>query len=381
MSSELNPTQTTARTPAPPRAHDAALAEYATLKARVREALIVGQQRIEAAKVITYWRTGWYIQTHIALHTTRAERYGMRVIERLARDLDMDESVLLRCLHFAQRLPDLFNSTEIPAARQESFPSTGLMDGRGRPLLTWTHYRTLIAVSNPRQRETLLQQAARQEWPVAELEARIRREAARSNTDGTQPPRLLTPLRGTPGLFQIKELLGVRYWDLGFESYRALTTAQAQRLKAGDVVRLVEKKGDGSLLSQTELMRTVPGLSAQLYTYEARVVRVVDGDTLWLLIRLCGADWRKEKLRLRGMDCPELGTPAGDAAKRYVQAQVARAARVVITTTKPDKWDRYLSDVFLITATGEEVFLNNRLLDTGHARLYDANSPKDWEGA
>ena len=31
-------------------------------------------------------------------------------------------------------------------------------------------------------------------------------------------------------------------------------------------------------------------------------------------------------------------------------------------------------------AAGEEIFLNNRLLDTGHARRYTAVSPHDWEG-
>ena len=54
-------------------------------------------------------------------------------------------------------------------------------------------------------------------------------------------------------------------------------------------------------------------------------------------------------------------------------------ARLTITTTKPDKWDRYLSDVFLMTAEGEEIFLNNRLLETGHARFYEAVSLDDWE--
>ena len=48
-------------------------------------------------------------------------------------------------------------------------------------------------------------------------------------------------------------------------------------------------------------------------------------------------------------------------------------------TTKPDQWDRYLSDVFLTTATGEDLFLNNRLLETAHARRYDAVSLRDWE--
>ncbi len=45
----------------------AALAQYAELKARVHDTLILGQQRIDAARVLTYWRTGWLLRTHIQL--------------------------------------------------------------------------------------------------------------------------------------------------------------------------------------------------------------------------------------------------------------------------------------------------------------------------
>ena len=369
MPTEVSRKQTAARTPVP--ASEVGLAEYAELKARVRETLILGQQRIEAAKVITYWRTGWAIRTHIALQSTRAERYGTQVLVRLGRDLDLDVTVLRRCVQFVERLPHLFSPAKIRATWRESSPPGGSAIEGGKALLTWSHYRTLLAVPDARQRTAWLQEAARQDWPVAELTARIRREAARSDQDGhAQRPRLLTPTRGTPGLFRIKELLGGRYWDLGFESYRELSGAQARAFKAGDLVRLAD---DGTLERASEATRE------ELYTYEARLLRVVDGDTMWTLIRLTEAQWRREKLRLRGIDCPELGTPAGASAKRYVEAQVQHAKRVLMTSTKPDQWDRYLSDVFLTTAAGEEIFLNNRLLETGHARLYGAVSPTDWE--
>ena len=84
--------------------------------------------------------------------------------------------------------------------------------------------------------------------------------------------------------------------------------------------------------------------------------------------------------------CPELGTPAGKAAKRFVESLVKRATSVTIVTTKPDKWDRYLSDVFLTVPTppgGEggtgELFLNNLLLENGHARRFDKVALSDWE--
>ena len=64
-------------------------------------------------------------------------------------------------------------------------------------------------------------------------------------------------------------------------------------------------------------------------------VRVVDGDT----IRVGG-----ERIRLRGIDTPELSELQGPAAKRRLEellrAEMDRAAR-------PDVYNRLLADVFV----------------------------------
>jgi endonuclease YncB( thermonuclease family) len=89
---------------------------------------------------------------------------------------------------------------------------------------------------------------------------------------------------------------------------------------------------------------------------------------------------------LRGLDCPELSTAEGKAAKRFVDALVAKASAITINTTKPDKYDRYLADVFLSPergespeVTGESVYLNHALLEGGHAVRKDAWEFGDWE--
>jgi endonuclease YncB( thermonuclease family) len=74
-----------------------------------------------------------------------------------------------------------------------------------------------------------------------------------------------------------------------------------------------------------------------------------------------------------------LPAPGGKAAKRFTESLVARAAAVTICTTKPDKYDRYLADVFLTTDAGE-VFLNNALLENGHAAVKRAWEFSDWGG-
>jgi endonuclease YncB( thermonuclease family) len=62
----------------------------------------------------------------------------------------------------------------------------------------------------------------------------------------------------------------------------------------------------------------------------------------------------------------------------YVALRRAVAPVVTITTTKPDKYDRYLADVFLKTPDGE-VYLNNELLRHGHAVRKGEYAPADWE--
>ena len=97
----------------------------------------------------------------------------------------------------------------------------------------------------------------------------------------------------------------------------------------------------------------------------------------------------EEKLRLRGLDCPEVATPEGRAAKRFTESIVRLGHEVLVNTTKPDKYDRYLADVFVPseatgsaeatdTAGSSEVFLNNLLLENGHAGRKDAWEFDDW---
>ena len=79
------------------------------------------------------------------------------------------------------------------------------------------------------------------------------------------------------------------------------------------------------------------------------------------------------------LDCPEIDTADGKAAKRFVERLVADAKAITVHTTKPDKYDRYLADVFVETRDGEDVFLNNVLLEQGHAERKDAWEFGDWE--
>ena len=99
---------------------------------------------------------------------------------------------------------------------------------------------------------------------------------------------------------------------------------------------------------------------------------MIDGDTLKVRIDLGFKTWIRHTLRLRGIDCPELDTRAGEAAKAFVQSHLKEAALIVLHSSRSDKYDRYLADAFIPARNGpsEDVFLNNLLLEKNYAKRF-----------
>ena len=105
--------------------------------------------------------------------------------------------------------------------------------------------------------------------------------------------------------------------------------------------------------------------------------RVVDGDTLLVWVDCGFGMWTRRRLRLRGIDADELSRAAGQRARDFVREQMAAVPFVVITTSRVDKYGRYLADVFyeagasdpeLVARKGR--FLNQELLRKKLARKY-----------
>jgi endonuclease YncB( thermonuclease family) len=112
----------------------------------------------------------------------------------------------------------------------------------------------------------------------------------------------------------------------------------------------------------------------ELYTYKAYLERVIDGDTLLVTIDLGFSLIKEQRLRLRGIDAPELGEPGGSASKRFVESELKNTQFIIIKTYGTDLYDRFLVDIFYLP--GEEdsnrvihegKFLNNELLNEGLA--------------
>lgn len=106
-------------------------------------------------------------------------------------------------------------------------------------------------------------------------------------------------------------------------------------------------------------------------SYEYRhvsVERVIDGDTVALAVDLGNKVTWRESFRLMGIDTPEHGQPgAAEATARLTALLAAGLAR--IETFKPDKFGRWLADIYVNT-DGGELFVNRVMVVEGMAVEY-----------
>lgn len=95
-------------------------------------------------------------------------------------------------------------------------------------------------------------------------------------------------------------------------------------------------------------------------TLTGKVVKVHDGDTIHVL----QADNVREKIRLSGIDTPELGQPYGKAARRYLASFIA-GKQVIIEWDKKDRYGRIVGKVLF---DGSDI--NLELVKAGYAWHY-----------
>lgn len=80
-----------------------------------------------------------------------------------------------------------------------------------------------------------------------------------------------------------------------------------------------------------------------MYTYRGEVKAVIDADTVDVLIDLGFGVHTMQRLRLYGIDAPEMKTEAGKIAKEYVKSVLlgGDAVKYVYVRTIKDKKDKY----------------------------------------
>ena len=121
-------------------------------------------------------------------------------------------------------------------------------------------------------------------------------------------------------------------------------------------------------------------------SFRAQCLRVVDGDTVDLFVDLGFYQYKRMRIRLAGIDTPELNSKDPDQrelAQKAKQWMVDKLRPVMIADTviltewplrvvtykDPDSFGRWLGDLYVKSGTGEES-INATLLDLGLAKTY-----------
>jgi len=114
------------------------------------------------------------------------------------------------------------------------------------------------------------------------------------------------------------------------------------------------------ILSLTILFYSLIITSCIAATFTGKVVRVLDGDTIEVLV-----DKKPVRVRLAEIDCPEKNQPFGQAAKKYV-VKIAAQKIVTVESKTKDRYGRTIGEVFM--SNGDS--LNRLLIRDGYAWQY-----------
>ena len=109
-----------------------------------------------------------------------------------------------------------------------------------------------------------------------------------------------------------------------------------------------------------------------MYTYKAKCIRVIDGDTIVAEVDLGFNTFRKVKVRLEGIDAPEIRTrdleekKKGFAAKEYLEDIFSTSKDFTLVSKKVDKYGRCLGTILI-----EDININEEMIESGLAVVYE----------
>ena len=97
--------------------------------------------------------------------------------------------------------------------------------------------------------------------------------------------------------------------------------------------------------------------------YEATVIKVIDGDTIWIK-----KDNKHIKIRLSYIDAPELKQNFGIKSRNFL-SNLVLDKMIEVNTNKKDRYNRHLGEIY-IHNTKESIFVNAKMIKSGNAWVY-----------
>jgi micrococcal nuclease len=114
-----------------------------------------------------------------------------------------------------------------------------------------------------------------------------------------------------------------------------------------------------------------------MYTYSAKLIRVIDGDTIDLEIDLGFDISIRQRLKLYGVDTPDSRSVNSDTKQKGLEAKqrltelLPRQFKITTILNKRGKYGRVLGTIFLTEKdSGNEVNVNELMVTEGHAIKY-----------
>jgi len=124
------------------------------------------------------------------------------------------------------------------------------------------------------------------------------------------------------------------------------------------------------------------------YIYRGKLDRVVDGDTIDALIDVGFDIWIKKRIRFQGIDAWESRTRNLEEKAKGLEAKARLIELLDKVSNKPGyfrirshglgKYGRLLGELFIMDKDDNQININNKLIEEGHAYVYDGGTKKTF---
>ena len=127
-------------------------------------------------------------------------------------------------------------------------------------------------------------------------------------------------------------------------------------------------------------------IKMEKYNYKAKLVKVVDGDTIDAMIDVGFDIWIKKRIRYKGIDTWESRTRDLDEKKKGFAAKARnkellesvskKSGYFIIKSYGTGKYGRVLADVYIHDSDNNHIWVNKQLIKEGHAYKYEGGKKK-----
>ena len=236
----------------------------------------------------------------------------------------------------------------------------------------------MTTVKDGKQRTILEAKAAHDHWSKRALEIFLKADKEKGRNPPKPPkPKPLPLLKGRLYTYSIFKAVYADnlmvdcgfniYYESGLAEFPAALRRGHASGRTGNIVETVKTQDGFDFVKSNATYK-------DLYTFKAYVEKIIDGDTIWIMVDCGFKVWSRQKIRLRGINAPEITTPKGMEAFKFVSTTLKALPFVVVKSHGRDKYDRYLMDIFYLSGESDPVkvlengtFLNQVLLDKGLA--------------